>query len=65
MLAEKRQLGASDLIPHIISMQANMWYLQRTDEFKRKFPDLAPAYDATTLSVKLKTGATPPSSDDY
>lgn len=34
-----------------------MWYLQSTDEFKQKFPEIAAQQDDSTLSIKLRTGA--------
>ena len=48
---KKRLVASLSILTWAAALQLHMYYLQRTDEFKAKFPDLAPE---DTLRVRVK-----------
>ena len=47
---KKRLVASLSILTWAAALQLHMYYLQRTDEFKAKFPDLAPE---DTLRVRV------------
>ena len=54
-----RSVVALGIVAWAAALQGHMWYLQSTDEFKKRFPDLSPEDDTETSQLRIRLRGTP------